>query len=126
MSLKLDSPHKDSTYNTPQRNIDMVIVAAFNCPNCNGGTVLVDQHGRKKCIKCDLGSDSDIDKSHTPNQCAFEGCRQVTLNSAVPACDLHLCANCRMGVGIVADLGDGIVADPGGYYCVACDHRIRA
>ena len=36
-----------------------------------------------------------------PNRCALEGCGEEPLNYAVPACDKHLCDECRMGVGFL-------------------------
>ena len=32
------------------------------------------------------------------NRCAFKGCGKEPLNPSVPACDEHLCDECRMGV----------------------------
>ncbi len=39
------------------------------------------------------------------NTCAYEKCKKEPLNYAVPACDEHLCDVCRMGVGMVRDVG---------------------
>lgn len=40
-----------------------------------------------------------------PNRCAYEKCKKEPLNHAVPACDKHLCGVCRMGVGMVRNVG---------------------
>ena len=47
------------------------------------------------------------------NRCAYGKCKKEPLNHAVPACDEHLCTNCRMGVGLVEE-------DFGEAWCKVC------
>ena len=39
------------------------------------------------------------------NKCAYYDCENEPRNPAVPACDMHLCPECRMSVGVKPDSG---------------------
>ena len=51
------------------------------------------------------------------NRCAYPQCEHEPLNPAVPACDEHLCTDCRMGVSMISREQGG---EPD--TCMACYH----
>lgn len=56
------------------------------------------------------------------NQCAVNGCPETPPNPAVPACNIHLCPRCRMGVVVHDDgtLRREVLSSFDRGYCTRC------